>query len=365
MNEPSTKEMAMKCTAFALSLVMFSTACRADAPVAAPVPTTPPIAATAPAAPTGPPDAPNRWMQNRPGASAGVPRGGYVGGRSGSLSIDGAPVDGAEGWTIVKRASAGRPTEKGSYLGISGTAVPTVLRDQLKLQRGVGLVVNFVEAGSPAEAAGVKPSDVLQNFDEQILINTQQFAVLVRNSPVDAPIRFTLIREAKPMELSVKPVERDLPALSDASSPASMLSPITDYNAALKYMKAAQSDAFSAQNEALNLQNEALKSLKAFGLESDDGQHSLSISQSDGHRRLTAKDKSGKMIYEGPIDTPEQMDKLPEEIREKVRKISARPFPTSQPYQRSYPMKLAPAPALPSVPLLSPRRPGERVEPPV
>src|SRR5688500_6819964 len=46
-----------------------------------------------------------------------------------------------------------RATEKGAFLGVSVTQVTPELREQLKLRRGVGLVVNHVEAGSPAEAA--------------------------------------------------------------------------------------------------------------------------------------------------------------------------------------------------------------------
>src|SRR6185312_7935615 len=95
-----------------------------------------------------------------------------------------------------------RPTEKGPYLGLSVSPVPTVLRDQLSLQRNVGLVVDFVEKDSPAEAAGFRKSDVLQKLDEQILVNTQQFAVLVRIHEINQPVKFTVIRAAKPIELN-------------------------------------------------------------------------------------------------------------------------------------------------------------------
>src|SRR3954468_24148128 len=38
---------------------------------------------------------------------------------------------------------AEQPKEKGPFLGVSASPVPAVLRDQLKLQPGVGLVVDF------------------------------------------------------------------------------------------------------------------------------------------------------------------------------------------------------------------------------
>jgi hypothetical protein len=45
-------------------------------------------------------------------------------------------------------------TEKGAYLGVSTTPAPQVLRQQLSLPRGVGLVVDSVAPKSPAEQAG-------------------------------------------------------------------------------------------------------------------------------------------------------------------------------------------------------------------
>src|SRR5262249_19606926 len=51
--------------------------------------------------------------------------------------------------------------EKAPFLGISASPLPAVLREQLKLPRGIGMVVDHVDANSPAEAAGVKQYDFL------------------------------------------------------------------------------------------------------------------------------------------------------------------------------------------------------------
>src|SRR4051812_3591693 len=45
-----------------------------------------------------------------------------------------------------------RATEKAAFLGVAVSSAPGVIRDQLKLPRGVGLVVDHVEADSPAAA---------------------------------------------------------------------------------------------------------------------------------------------------------------------------------------------------------------------
>src|SRR4051812_24735020 len=64
--------------------------------------------------------------------------------------------------------------EKGSYLGISASPVNGALRSQLNLQPGVGLVVESVEKESPAAEAGVLQYDVLQQFNDQILVDSRQ-----------------------------------------------------------------------------------------------------------------------------------------------------------------------------------------------
>src|SRR5437867_3253662 len=167
---------------FAVALMMFAASACAQQPAPAPAPrrTVSVGAATEPA------------------MTSGGGGGGWGGGFGGS-------------WTTP--ATVYDHLEKGSYLGISVTSAPAVLRDQLKLPRGVGLVINYVEKGSPAETAGVHQNDVLMKLDDQVLINAQQFAVLVRNADKEKAIRLSLIREAKPMEVSETPEQRDLAPL--------------------------------------------------------------------------------------------------------------------------------------------------------
>ena len=58
-------------------------------------------------------------------------------------------------------APANAKREKAAFLGVV-TSVPAAgVREQLKLAKGVGLAVDFVEKDSPAEAAGLAKGDVL------------------------------------------------------------------------------------------------------------------------------------------------------------------------------------------------------------
>jgi hypothetical protein len=219
-------------------------------------------------------------------------------------------------WLLLNSDGNPRPTEKGAYLGVGVTPVPAVVRDQLKLQRGVGLVANFIEKESPAESAGLHENDILTKLDDQMLVNPQQFAVLVRIHKVDEPMKLTLIREAKPMEISARLVERDLPVLSDAYGAARQTYELT--RAASSQMPFAYSPFGASAN---------------FQMESSDDQHNFSVTRSNGHCTVLARDKDGKVIFDGPIDTDEQMEKVPKAVRPKVEKLRNWParVPTSMP----------------------------------
>ena len=106
---------------------------------------------------------------------------------------------------------------KAAYLGIATSPAPPVLGKQLKLADGMGLVVDFVEPGSPAEAAGVQPYDVAVRLNDQVLVNAPQLAVLVRTFDPGAEVTLTVIREGKETPLKVKLVERAVKPIADVA----------------------------------------------------------------------------------------------------------------------------------------------------
>jgi hypothetical protein len=62
----------------------------------------------------------------------------------------------------------------------------------------------------------------------------------------------------------------------------------------------------------------------AFELNWSDKEHRFNITQDAAGRRLVARDKSGKQIFDGPINTDEEIEQLPAEIREKVKKLQSK-----------------------------------------
>src|SRR4051794_5412108 len=167
-------------------------------------PPTPPRAPDAPNAPEAPP---------APPGPRGFGGGGRVGGGGGggAIIMRGGP-DGMRGGFFALAGPDARP-EKGAYLGVSTNPAPQSLRQQLQLPKGVGLVVEFIEPKSPAAEAGLKQYDVLHKVDDQILVNEQQLAVLVRSHNPGEDVKLTVFRDGKSQTLTAKLAEKELPPL--------------------------------------------------------------------------------------------------------------------------------------------------------
>jgi hypothetical protein len=95
-------------------------------------------------------------------------------------------------------------TAKGTYLGAVTSAASASMREQLKLPKGAGLVVDSVDAKSPAEAAGVKRHDVIEKLNDQLLVNTDQLTALVRCMKVGDEVTLSVIRQGERQTLKAK-----------------------------------------------------------------------------------------------------------------------------------------------------------------
>jgi len=59
-----------------------------------------------------------------------------------------------------------------------------------------------------------------------------------------------------------------------------------------------------------------------------DGKGELRIENIDGKKILTAKDPKGLLLFSGPIETKEDLDKVPAEVRQRVEKLQEQDLPT-------------------------------------
>jgi hypothetical protein len=215
-------------------------------------------------------------------------------------------------------------TEKGSYIGLATSPIPAVLREQLKLPSGSGLVVDRVEPDSPAEAAGVKAYDVLQKLDEQVLINPHQFGVLVRTLKPGAEAKLAIIRETKPQTIAVTPVEKDLAPLDETLG----YGPATGWRNAepVKTTKFGGGDGqftLTATPRKAGGGGVDFINTERAEMVTDNGTTIITTSVGPkGERRASVVEKAtGKIIFDGAIDTEEQRQALPKEVQAQLKEL--------------------------------------------
>ncbi len=87
--------------------------------------------------------------------------------------------------------------EMQTYLGVHVAPLHPATAAQLNIDPEIGLVVDEVDKGSPAEKVGIQKYDILLKLDDQVLIDARQIGVLVRSMESDDEIALTLLRKGE------------------------------------------------------------------------------------------------------------------------------------------------------------------------
>ena len=258
-----------------------------------------------------------------------------------------------------------------TFLGVETSEVPSVVSEQLGLARGFGLVVDYIVPDSPAAAAGVQQNDIIKMLNDQILTEPDQLAKLVRSYSEGTNITLTLLRKGKEEKVAVKLVKKEMPErpefperfrghrrhsdfpfgnydLGDFGM-GNLKEEMRDLKDRLgdeqrgmihdTVMKARE-EAMRARQQAkragdqvriLSKDEDAIKSTKidmgkAQIVYSDD-KGELRIEKIDGKKVLTAKDPQGLLLFSGPIETKEDLDKVPADVRQRYEKLQQNDLP--------------------------------------
>ncbi len=226
----------------------------------------------------------------------------------GSATVWSSASGGGPGATMtveIGPAPQDAPRTKVTYLGVATSPVAEPLAGQLKLPKGVGLVVDFVDPKGPAAAAGIRLLDVLTRLDDQILISTEQLTVLVRMRKPEEKAAVTFLRDGKEEKAAVAFGENELPAGGEGGDLGAPIGPLQNVPARFRPLLA------RANVRAAQAFNSSSASLS-------DGEHSLTLTMTGGEKRLLAKDMAGKVLFDGPVTTDEQRKAVPPEILKKL-----------------------------------------------
>jgi hypothetical protein len=189
---------------------------------------------------------------------------------------------------------------KTTYLGVATSPPPEVLVDQLKLPKGAGLLVDFVDAKSPASAAGIRKNDVLTKLDDQLLTSPQHLAALVQMHKPKDKVALALIREAQEQKLTVELGESEEAAQEQV-------------------IRRMQPNALPNVAQMFANMNGARRAAASSSSSFSDGEHSLTVTSNGREKHLVAKDRDGNMLYNGPVNTEAQRKQVPPEILKKFQ----------------------------------------------
>jgi hypothetical protein len=189
------------------------------------------------------------------------------------------------------------------FLGTATTQATPEQHAGTGLPTGVGLYVQHVLEDSPAEQAGLQLGDVLHKLDDQILVNDPQFRVLLRMKRPGDRVQFTLVRQKQPKTIVVQLGRKEVPV---GDVPAREL---------LDWMLRPGPG------------EDTLMAAAAFTANYEDGEHTLFLSKQKQKEHLLAKDKQGKVLFDGPINTEADRQTVPEAIRPKLKLLETMPKP--------------------------------------
>ena len=255
-----------------------------------------------------------------------------------------------------------RPKVPVTFLGVDTSEVPSVLCDQLGLPKGFGLVVDYVVPDGPAAAAGVQQNDVLKMLNDQILTDPGQLSKLIRSYSEGTNVTLTVLRKGQEQKITVKLTKKEVPRRRawmdnmhhmnhdwnfDLGDLGNLGDDIKEQMSELKErlgdeqrgiihdaVVRAREEARRATDEARQsaerirtitrnngaLQRTTIDLNKAQIVLSDD-KGELRIENKDGKKFLTAKDPQGKLLFSGPVETNEEVDKVPAEVRQRYEKL--------------------------------------------
>ncbi len=284
----------------------------------------------------------------------------------------------------IEPESPKQTTGKMTWLGVSVEEVSGALMDQLGLKPGEGMVVNFVSSNSPAAPGGVAhKNEVLVGFDDQMLVDSVQLRKLVQMHQEGDEVKITFYRGGKKQSVTAKLAKKTWNELS--INPIPLQEGVRQLQVSLDGLKGLpegfndQMYGLAQSMKQLGLNKEQMKLeiertmeqtrraiqdavreardeqdthkiLKSVSKELSEragggvdlGKDTTVVVKSDGksaktivktddsgsyvivaapEKHLTAHDQDGKLLFDGPIATPEQQHKVPREVWEKVKPL--------------------------------------------
>ncbi len=114
----------------------------------------------------------------------------------------------------------GPNASQGGYLGVMVQEIDATRAKALKLSEEAGVDITRVEPGSPADKAGLKPGDVVVQYNGQRVEGMETFSRFVRETPPGREVKLGIVRDGMPQTVMARvEARRGVPNLGAGLAP--------------------------------------------------------------------------------------------------------------------------------------------------
>ena len=223
-----------------------------------------------------------------------------------------------------------------AFLGVAVAEAPAGVIDARR--SAPVLVVSDVHPGSPADEAGLKPGDLLLQLDDQLLLHPVQLARLVQEREPGSDATLTVERDGEALSLTATLTPRPDELARFHERPGQALAFPEGFRMipAEPFGNAQRPDIdrmFRDMEQQMRDMREQLQNGPRLHLDLDkiapgdlpqasksvithsDGNLTATVTTTPDGRHLEAVDAEGKVLFDGPIDTEEQLQAVPDAVR--------------------------------------------------
>lgn len=259
------------------------------------------------------------------------------------------PVAAAE--IVPEKKSPAALNQDKAWLGIGGEPVHQSIAWHLEIDGGIQL--RHILPDSPAEQLGLKPGDIVTNFNgTQIFTQNDLSAQIELCKPGDeVPLAWFHRGKFNTKKVTLIPRSDAHKSIPEASAwnkarkgtpPQQLPTPQlggSRFDDALRQqieeMRAMRQRAFGRGSSGLDLQLDDIlgqmssKDSFNFGLQSSssgsmtlsDGQGTITVNTDNGLKNLRIQDREGNLLFEGPYNSPEDKEAVPTDLRERIKRL--------------------------------------------
>jgi hypothetical protein len=256
-----------------------------------------------------------------------------------------------------------------TFLGVETSQVPNVVSEQLGLTKGLGLVVDYVVPNSPAASAGVQQNDILKMLNDQILMEPTQLRRLLQTFSEGTEVTLTILRKGQEQKIIVKLAKKEMPQRHsmmpggnhdmdwDFDETGDVGEQMQELKGQLKeqlgntergIIRGAVIQAHGAARRAREDARRAAREIRIFSNDNGtlkatkidlgnaqivfrDGKGEMKLENLNGKKLLTVKGPQGKLLFSGPVETKEDLDKVPADIRDRYERLNQNDLPAVAP----------------------------------